>query len=69
MAALRLSFGTAALAAAINGPSGLLSAWVLVRYRFRGRNLADSLIDVEQVATADRSYDEPQNPFVHEFPG
>lgn len=46
IAALRVSFGTAALAAAINIPFGLLTAWVLVRYRFRGRNLADSLIDL-----------------------
>lgn len=46
VAALRLSFGTAALAAAINVPFGLLTAWVLVRYRFPGRNLADSLIDM-----------------------
>ena len=46
VAALQLSFGMAALAAAINVPFGLLTAWVLVRYRFRGRNLADSLIDL-----------------------
>jgi sulfate transport system permease protein len=46
VAALRLSFGTAALAAAINVPFGLLTAWVLVRYRFPGGNLADSLIDM-----------------------
>jgi sulfate transport system permease protein len=46
LAALRLSFGTAALAAAVNVPFGLLVAWVMVRYRFPGRNLADSLIDM-----------------------
>jgi sulfate transport system permease protein len=46
VAALRVSFGVAALAAAINVPFGLLTAWVLVRYRFPGRNLADSLIDL-----------------------
>jgi sulfate/thiosulfate transport system permease protein len=46
LAALRLSFGTAALAAAVNVPFGLLIAWVMVRYRFLGRNLADSLIDM-----------------------
>jgi sulfate transport system permease protein len=45
-AALRLSFGTAALAAAVNMPLGLLVAWVMVRYRFPLRNLADSLIDM-----------------------
>jgi sulfate/thiosulfate transport system permease protein len=46
LASLRLSFGTAALAAAVNVPFGLLVAWVMVRYRFPGRNLADSLIDM-----------------------
>jgi sulfate transport system permease protein len=46
LASLRLSFGTAALAAAINIPLGLLVAWVMVRYRFPLRNLADSLIDM-----------------------
>lgn len=46
LAALRLSFGTAAIAAAINLPFGLLIAWVMVRYRFPGRNVADSLIDM-----------------------
>jgi len=46
LASLRLSFGTAALAAAINVPFGLLIAWVMVRYRFPGRNFADSLIDM-----------------------
>ncbi|MEA2730977.1 MAG: sulfate/thiosulfate transport system permease protein, partial [Acetobacteraceae bacterium] len=46
MAALRLSFGAATLAAAINVPLGLLIAWVMVRYRFPGRGLADSVIDM-----------------------
>ena len=46
LASLRLSFGTAALAAAVNVPFGLLVAWVMVRYRFPGRNLADALIDM-----------------------
>jgi sulfate transport system permease protein len=46
LAALRLSFGTAALAAAVNMPLGLLVAWVMVRYRFPLRNLADALIDM-----------------------
>ena len=36
LAALRLSFGAATLAAAINVPLGLLIAWVMVRYRFPG---------------------------------
>ena len=46
LASLRLSFGVAALAAVVNVPFGLLVAWVMVRYRFPGRNLADSLIDM-----------------------
>jgi sulfate transport system permease protein len=46
LAALRLSFGAAALAAAINVVLGLMTAWVMVRYRFPGRNVVDSLIDM-----------------------
>ncbi|MGE0807787.1 MAG: sulfate ABC transporter permease subunit CysT [Burkholderiaceae bacterium] len=46
LASLRLSFGAALLAAAINGVFGLLVAWVLVRYRFPGRRLVDALVDL-----------------------
>jgi sulfate/thiosulfate transport system permease protein len=46
LAAYRLSFGAAALAAAINCVFGLLVAWVLVRYRFAGRRLLSALIDL-----------------------
>jgi sulfate transport system permease protein len=46
LAALRLSFGGALLAAAINAAIGLLVAWVLVRYRFPGRRLFDALVDL-----------------------
>ena len=46
VAALRLSFGAAALAAVVNVPLGLLIAWVMTRYTFPGRNLADALIDM-----------------------
>jgi sulfate transport system permease protein len=46
LAGLRLSFGAAALAAVINVPFGLLIAWVMVRYRFPGRALADALLDL-----------------------
>lgn len=46
LAAYRLSFGAAALAAAINCVFGLLVAWVLVRYRFAGRQLLGALIDL-----------------------
>lgn len=46
MAALRLSFVAAAAAAAINGVMGVLLAWVLTRYPFPGRALADAIIDL-----------------------
>jgi sulfate transport system permease protein len=46
LAAYRLSFGAAAIAAAINCLFGLLVAWVLVRYRFGGRRLLSALIDL-----------------------
>src|SRR2546423_1549761 len=46
LAAYRLSFGAAALAAAVNCVFGLLVAWVLVRYRFAGRRLLSALIDL-----------------------
>ncbi len=46
LAAYRLSFGAAALGAAINCVFGLLVAWVLVRYRFAGRRLLGALIDL-----------------------
>jgi sulfate/thiosulfate transport system permease protein len=45
-AAYLLTFGTSLVAAAINVLLGLLVAWVLVRYRFPGRRLMDSLIDL-----------------------
>ncbi|MBN8525027.1 MAG: sulfate ABC transporter permease subunit CysT [Planctomycetes bacterium] len=46
IAALELSFFTAAIAAVANLFLGLLIAWVLVRYRFPGRKLADALVDL-----------------------
>ena len=46
VSAFRVSFGTALIAAMINVVFGLLVAWVLVRYRFPGRRLMDSLIDL-----------------------
>jgi sulfate transport system permease protein len=46
LAAYRLSFGAAALGAAINCVFGLLVAWVLVRYSFPGRRLLGALIDL-----------------------
>ena len=46
VAAVRLSFGAAFLAATINAVFGLLLAWVLVRYQFPGRRLVDAFIDL-----------------------
>jgi sulfate transport system permease protein len=46
LAALRLSFGGAAIAALINAVFGLLVAWTLVRYRFPFKRLIDALVDL-----------------------
>ncbi len=46
LAALKLSFGAAFIAAAINMVFGTLLAWVIVRYRFAGRKLIDAAIDL-----------------------
>jgi len=45
-AALKVSFGTAFVAALIASLAGALVAWVLVRYRFPGRRLLDALVDL-----------------------
>jgi sulfate transport system permease protein len=46
LAAYRLSFGAALVAAAVNGVFGLLVAWVLVRYDFIGKRLFGALVDL-----------------------
>ncbi len=46
LASLRLSFGTAFLAASVNAIFGLAVAWALSRYEFPGRRLFDALIDM-----------------------
>jgi sulfate transport system permease protein len=46
LAACRVSFGCALAAALLNAWLGLLVAWVLVRYRFPGRAIADALVDL-----------------------
>ena len=46
LAAYKLSFGAAAAAAVINSIFGLLTAWVLVRYRFPGRRIVSALVDL-----------------------
>ncbi|AKQ65158.1 Sulfate transport system permease protein CysT [Myxococcus hansupus] len=46
LAAYRLSFGASLAAALANVVFGLLVAWVLVRYRFPGRDVLESLVDL-----------------------
>ncbi len=46
VAALRLSFGAALIAAAINAVFGVIVAWVLVRYEFPGKRLIDAIVDL-----------------------
>ena len=46
LASLKLSFGAAAAAAGVNAVFGLLVAWVLTRYEFPGKKIADALIDL-----------------------
>ena len=46
LAAFRVSFGVAFLAAAFNAVFGFIVAWVLVRYEFFGRRLIDAMIDL-----------------------
>ncbi|CAN7358651.1 sulfate ABC transporter permease subunit CysT [Rhizobium sp. LjRoot98] len=44
--ALRISFGTAFVAALINVVFGVILAWVLVRYRFPGKRVIDAMVDL-----------------------
>src|SRR5690606_11201411 len=44
--ALRISFGTAFIAALVNVVFGVIVAWVLVRYRFPGRRFLDAVVDL-----------------------
>lgn len=46
LAAYRLTFGAALVAAAINGVFGVLTAWALVRYDFPGKTLVNALVDL-----------------------
>ncbi len=46
LAAYRLSFGTAFIAALINSVFGFILAWVLVRYSFPGKKIIDALVDL-----------------------
>lgn len=46
LASYRVSLGTSAAAALVDGFLGLLLAWVLVRYDFPGKRIFDALIDL-----------------------
>ena len=46
LAALKLSFGAAFLAACLNAVMGVIVAWALTRYEFPGRRLADAAVDL-----------------------
>lgn len=46
LAALRLSFGAALIAALVNAVFGLVVAWVLVRYHFPGKRILDAAVDL-----------------------
>lgn len=46
LAAYKISFGTAFAAAAVNAVFGVITAWVLVRYRFPGRRIVNALVDL-----------------------
>ena len=46
LAALRLSFGAALGAAALNAVMGVVVAWALTRYSFPGRRLLDAAVDL-----------------------
>jgi sulfate/thiosulfate transport system permease protein len=41
-----ITFGSALIAASVNGVFGVMAAWVLVRYSFPGKKLVDALIDL-----------------------
>jgi sulfate/thiosulfate transport system permease protein len=46
LAAYRLTFGASLVAATVNAFFGLIVAWVLVRYSFPGKKLADAMVDL-----------------------
>ena len=46
LASYKLSFSTAFFAALFDAFAGLLTAWVLVRYRFPGKQVLDALVDL-----------------------
>jgi sulfate transport system permease protein len=46
LASYKLTIGASLAAASVNAVFGLLVAWVLVRYRFPGKRIADAMIDL-----------------------
>ncbi len=46
VASLKISFGMALLAAMINAAFGTVVAWVLVRYKFPFKRVADAIVDI-----------------------
>ena len=46
LASLKLTFGSALIAAVFNAFFGLLVAWVFVRYKFPGKKIFDAFIDL-----------------------
>ena len=44
--ALKISFGTAFVAALVNVVFGVIVAWVIVRYDFPGRRIVDAVVDL-----------------------
>lgn len=46
LAAYRLSFGAAFIAAVVNAAFGFLIAWVISRYSFPGKKIVDALVDL-----------------------
>ncbi len=46
LASYKISFGASFLAALFNVVFGVLTAWVLVRYRFPGKRIVDALVDL-----------------------
>ena len=46
VASLKLSFGASLIAATVNAVFGVILAWALVRYRFPGKSIVDTLVDL-----------------------
>jgi sulfate transport system permease protein len=58
-AAIRLTLWTSTVAAGLNAVMGTLLAWVLVRYRFPGRRLLSTLVDLPRHPDARHRHPRP----------